>query len=365
MEHVSIYKKPNSPFWYIASFDAVKNKRVWKSSKIRIDDPLGRRKVLAMARDRSEDAKANKPILNRSAWEHWAENYFHMRYGKHEKTLQRALGAFKVLREWLDEAGLPTPAQIEYKHAHDWIRWRTSQKRPNGNQITRNTALCDLKFLNLLLREAVRRGFCAGVPTERLGLKKDPQKEKPEITDAQDQLVRKALKKEPEWMRLSYEIAMAQGCRLTETQVPLTDVREDLGVITFDAKGDKQFATRLNPSLIPLIKARRVAGSARLVELPRMASKEWCFFFDRIGMPEHSFHCTRVTVVTRMARAGVPIQQAMAFVGHASELIHRIYQRLAPQDLALAVAALSAHPSNALPGTTGSPSPKPRKRPAS
>jgi hypothetical protein len=33
--------------------------------------------------------------------------------------------------------------------------------------------------------------------------------------------------------------------------------------------------------------------------------------------------------------------QAMAFVGHASETIHRVYQRLATGDLSRAVAALS------------------------
>ena len=72
-----------------------------------------------------------------------------------------------------------------------------------------------------------------------------------------------------------------------------------------------------------------------------MAAKEFHFFFKEIGLPHLCFHCTRVTVATRMARAGVPISEAMAFVGHASETIHRIYQRLAAADLSSAVAAVS------------------------
>lgn len=64
-------------------------------------------------------------------------------------------------------------------------------------------------------------------------------------------------------------------------------------------------------------------------------------FFKAIGLPHLCFHCTRVTVITRMARAGVPISQAMRYVGHASTAVHKIYQRLAASDLSSAVNAIS------------------------
>lgn len=41
-----------------------------------------------------------------------------------------------------------------------------------------------------------------------------------------------------------------------------------------------------------------------------------------------------MTVITRLARSGVPEAKAMKFVGHASTEIHRIYQRLSVDDLA-------------------------------
>lgn len=63
-------------------------------------------------------------------------------------------------------------------------------------------------------------------------------------------------------------------------------------------------------------------------------------YFKKHGMTHLSFHCTRVTVVTRLARAGVPLAQAMAFVGHSSSLVHRLYTRLRPADLSLATDAL-------------------------
>ncbi len=368
VKHVSIFKKPNSPYYYTAYFDPAKNRRVWKSSGIRIDDPLGRRKVLELARSRSEEAKALKPILATSGWDSWVEPWLHMRYGTgHATTLSRALGAWNVLREWLDDRGLSAPAQIEHKHASDWISWRTSQKRPNGGFITRNTALQDLKFFNMGMREAVKRGFCATVQTEKQGFKPDAPKQKPEITEEQDALIRRELKarKKPEWMHDSYEVAMAQGCRISETATPMEDINEAAGIITFDAKGSHKFATRLHPALLPLIKRRRKQKQKLLVDMPSNGPRYWTFFLDDIGLPDHSFHCTRVTVVTKLARAGVPISQAMAFVGHASELVHSIYMRLLPADLSLAVAALSVPPGSAKPGTPGSPSPKSRKQPAS
>jgi integrase len=68
--------------------------------------------------------------------------------------------------------------------------------------------------------------------------------------------------------------------------------------------------------------------------LPKMAAKEWHFFFKEVGLPHLSFHSTRVTVVTKMARAGINQQQAMRYVGHASETVHRVYQRLTALDVA-------------------------------
>lgn len=58
-------------------------------------------------------------------------------------------------------------------------------------------------------------------------------------------------------------------------------------------------------------------------------------------MPHLSFHSTRVTVVTRLARAGVQERVAMRYVGHASATIHRIYTRLQVDDLKCCVEVLS------------------------
>ncbi|MDR1282262.1 MAG: hypothetical protein LBK99_15785 [Opitutaceae bacterium] len=102
------------------------------------------------------------------------------------------------------------------------------------------------------------------------------------------------------------------------------------------------FTTRLYPGLAPLIRQLQEAGASHLCVLPRMASKDWWLFFRRLKMSHLCFHCTRVTVITRLARAGMPIQQAMRFVGHASAVVHQIYQCLQALDLGAAVAALAS-----------------------
>ena len=89
-------------------------------------------------------------------------------------------------------------------------------------------------------------------------------------------------------------------------------------------------------------------------------AKKWRQFFRRIGLPHLSFHCTRVTVATKFARSGVPISQAKAYIGHASDTVHAIYQRLTPAD----VAHLGAVLSNPTAGTQGAPAttPKPTRQ---
>jgi len=50
-------------------------------------------------------------------------------------------------------------------------------------------------------------------------------------------------------------------------------------------------------------------------------------FFIKMKMPHLTFHCTRVTFITRMHCKGVRADIVMRMVNHASELIHRIYKR--------------------------------------
>lgn len=357
MKYASVYAREGSPRFRISYWSPLLQKRVHETTPFLITDPHGRRKALALAADKSKEAKADKDVGDIDRWENWVEAFLRQRYAGSEKTLKRMVGAWEQWERFLTERDLKIPRGLGYHDALAFIAWRSSQVKPSSLKVvSKNTALCDVRVMSVIMREAMRRGFAESNHCEKMGVAKDPAKQKPEITEAEVSKIRSALVTRPEWMRVSFEIALHQGCRLTETSLPFSAVDFERGTITFNAKGRRGvkhvFTTSLHPAIVPLLRERKEKGESMTCVLPQMAAKEWHFFFREIKLPHLCFHCTRVTVITRMARAGVPISQAMAFVGHASETIHRIYQRLATGDLSRAVAALS-YPSDARPQTPG------------
>jgi len=218
-----------------------------------------------------------------------------------------------------------------------------------------------------ILQEAVRRGFIYANPCVRLGLKRTPPKQKAEITDEESAKIEEALKTRDPWMRDCWLVAMRQGCRLSETAVPLRNVDLEAKTISFDTKGSRVHTAPLHEDLVPLVKTARAAERDRLVDLPKYPAKKWHQFFKRIGLPHLSFHCTRVTVVTKLARSGASMSKAKAYVGHASDTVHRIYQRLMPVDVADLGSVLSSRPAEIQDAAGARPKPKrpPRDRRAS
>lgn len=352
----SVYERSDSPYYWIAVFCPRKLKRKAISSGFRRDDPLGYKHALDKARKLAENSRAETSELAAASWATWVDPYLRMKYAQPSQagTLKIELHRWRWVEAFLAERKILTPSGVTYQVGLDFMEWRQRHKTRGGHGGW-NNALGELRFLGRLMREAVRRGFVAASPLERMGLKRHKPEEKPEITNEEIAAIRAALAAREshlpigkQWMTVCFEIAIHQGCRLTETQVPLADIDEAAGTIRFRQKGDRIFTTRLHDGLMPLIRRLRAAKLTHTCELPRMAAKEWHWFFK--GRPERNwpavaprlcFHCTRVTVITRLARAGVPIAKAMAYVGHADATIHRIYQRLQAPDLEAATAAIS------------------------
>lgn len=131
-------------------------------------------------------------------------------------------------------------------------------------------------------------------------------------------------------MQTSFDISLNTGCRLRETRIPLTCIDFQESKITFPSpKGgeERAFSIPMPTALNDLF--QRLASEKRLhtVEFPFQPSRRWQQFFIKIKMKHLCFHCLRVTYVNRLRRAGVPREAAMRLVNHASELIHKIYQR--------------------------------------
>ena len=357
----SIYKRKDSPYWWIKFWCPLRHRNVGKSSGQRTDNPQGYRLALEESRSLSADARAARTVGTSARWETWVLDWLRMRHRNCARTLYCESKRWGWLDAFLTENKIYGPQSVTFQTGLDYMKWRTSQvKRVSKKHPSHNTALAELRFFSRVMRESVRRGFITASPLERMGIKKDPAPEKPDMSAADIAATRAGLMEweghlplKDQWMTICFEIGIHQGCRLTETSVPLTDIDEDRGRITFHAKPKKVFTTQLHPALVPMIRDLRKAGVVRTCVLPQMASKIWHWFFkgrkerNWTGVCPHiCFHCTRVTVITRMARAGVPIQQAMAYVGHADETIHRIYQRLQADDLTRCTAALAFFPSN-------------------
>ena len=323
-----LYRKTRSPFWYVVYFDADR-KETHRSTGLRADDPNDTAKAKALRAELEAKEHHRAPVVNSAGWDSWVPQYLD-RHCETARTLQRYSGNWKWLALWLQEKRYHLPRAITYRNGLEYVDWRTSYKKKTGKTVGRNTAIMELKLLAMIMGEAVRLGHADANPLVSLKLRRDKVARKPELSDAEIIKMRKALKVEPEWMRLAFEISLHTGCRLRETRIPLNciDFKEDK--ITFPSpKGgeSRAFSVPRPAALRPLLEELRRARKKFTVEFPFQPSRRWQQFFIKLKLPHLCFHCLRVTYVNRLRRAGVPREAAMRLVNHSSELIHQIYQR--------------------------------------
>jgi integrase len=131
-------------------------------------------------------------------------------------------------------------------------------------------------------------------------------------------------------MLISYMIGYEQGCRFSETCLPLADVDLERMVIGFRTKGRKDSVAEfpLSPRLVPMFRKMKDEGREHTFVMPVGATQRWSAFFRRIGLGHLCFHCTRVTFVTRCEEAGLTAEECMRLVGHSSYQIHKTYRRM-------------------------------------
>jgi integrase len=184
--------------------------------------------------------------------------------------------------------------------------------------------------------EAVRMGHADANPLVSMKIRRDRPRKKPELADTEIIEIQEALKEEPEWMQVSFAIALQTGCRLRETRIPLTCVDFLENKITFPSpKGgeDRAFSIPMPSVLKPLLEKLKTKKTSYTLEFPFQPSRRWQQFFIKNKKTHLCFHCLRVTYVNRLRRAGVPREVAMRLVNHASQLVHQIYQREKVEDV--------------------------------
>ena len=332
----SIYRKQNSPFWFI-QFNDTDGRRRNKSTGLRADNPGETVKARTLrAQFEAKELNRNAGEISGSGWDTWVPQYLE-RHCETKRTLERYSDSWKWLALWLQMQRFHSPRAITYRNALEYIDWRTTYKKKSGKSVGRNTAIMELKLLAMIIGEAVRLGHADANPLVSLKLKRDQTAKKPELTDEEIRTIREALKDEPEWMQMAFEIALHTGCRLRETRIPLSCVNFSEDKITFPSpKGGEQraFSIPMPTALRPLLEKLCQTKQKVTLEFPFQPSRRWQQFFIKLKKQHLCFHCLRVTYVNRLRRANVPREAAMRLVNHASELIHQIYQREKVEDVA-------------------------------
>lgn len=336
----SFYVRDGSPFYWIR-FQQPDGNWNGKSSGIRRDADGARRKIKQAVAQAMMQEHTFSERTQTHRFDAWVPQFLAQKYANHH-TLIRYQAAWSAISTFLEHRDVTAPAQVTYQLCTEYPTFRTRPPKELMKARSHNTALTELKVFSAIMQEAVRRGYIPANPAMRLGLRRTPPKAKPEITATEQEHIEQELTSRDEWMRDCWLVAMRQGCRLSETAVPLNQIDLKGGTISFRGKGNRIHCAPLHADLRPLVRRASKERRPTLVALPKYAAKGWFRFFRQIGYAHLCFHSTRVTVVTRLARAHHPIYETKAYVGHASDTVHAIYQRLSPPDVRHLGAALTA-----------------------
>ena len=221
----SLYKRERSPYWWIENIDT-SGKRRQRSTKLRYAITAESRRARALRdeltrREQSEESRSD----GTETWQTWVPRLIEQRYSGSRLTLIRARAAWSNISAFLHEREIFVPRQLTRQQVRDFVDWRQTKRVELGVRAgKKNTAILEMKFLGIIMQEAIESGFCTLNPCLKLGLKRDKPRKKPPITIDEHRLITREVKKQPKWMRIAYKIGYWQGCRLSETCLPLADV---------------------------------------------------------------------------------------------------------------------------------------------
>ena len=327
----SIYERPNSPFHWLKFRDPNTGKMARKSTGYRVGDPGARNKAMIMANEASNAELKMKGVKAGEHWGAWVPGYIATRYITNEATKRRVKSDWTTCEIFLREFGVLAPRHLDYATAALFIPWRTSD-RCTRSKVKHNSALNEFRFLKMICREAVRRGFASVNGCAEVELRRRAPKVKPEISTEDQAKIEASLENRPGWMRDHWIFLMCQGCRAAEARVPLDRVNEARNEITLRLKGGKLHTAPMHESVLALYHKAKKEGAEVMVDVPLMSfSGTWKLAFKAVGL-DISVHSTRVTVITRLLRAGKTPAEVCAFIGQ-TESVNAIYRRLKPQDV--------------------------------
>ena len=261
----------------------------------------------------------------------WVPGWIKYKY-TNLSTRTRTEICWTVLSQFLTEKKIFHPQEVTYQLCHDYAQWRVVGA-DGRKEVNLNTAKTELKRLSSIMGESVARGWVQYNPCHHLRMGYVASKEKRAISREEEAEIFTKLKGNGKtfypWMADAFLVGMRQGCRLAEVEIPLDKIDTDRMVVKFKTKGGRFHAAPLHKDLLPLVIRARAEKQDVLVRLGGSASVRFCNLFKEMGL-KLCFHCTRVTVVSRLCEAGFSESQTMAYVGHSSTLVHALYRKMRP-----------------------------------
>jgi hypothetical protein len=351
-----LFKRDRSPYWWIQYRPSTSTKRRSESTGYRHSHIVQTRLARELEARRTLAERQSVGIISRERWHVWVPSFIASRYADNPNSLTRYAAAWRVLRMWLDELEINLPRQLTYQHCEDYTAWRLKPDPENSRfRAGHNTIVLEMKFMALVMQQAVRLGYAQGNPCRELRLKRDPRKIFPQYNDDQIRFIVSAIRREPEAKRAflwpSFIIAWHHGVRLVETHLnPLTDIAllarpkarskaktpaavSRCGTITFHQKGGKIRAKPLHPQLYDFFSTLQKNKKPETFPMPKSFAKEWFLFLRRAGikavLPAACFHSFRVTAQNRLRRASIPREIRKAYLSHEGfDDVHDRYTRI-------------------------------------
>ena len=132
-------------------------------------------------RSERQRAELDAPTMREpERWERWVGEFLDRRYEHSPKTLQRVRQCWAALSVYLTERAVKVPRALTYRVCADYVTWRTHGVK-GRKAVHHNTAVVEMKFFGVIMREAVRSGLAPGNPVREVELRRLPAKEKDEI----------------------------------------------------------------------------------------------------------------------------------------------------------------------------------------
>lgn len=340
------YKRDNSPYWWIRYRNPKDGVLVQESTGYLHGNGADTRRAKELEAQKTLDERKLVKTNRGERWESWVPAFIERRYKDSPGSLTRYNAAWRTLRMFLEEFDITLPRQLTYKHCEDYLTWReTPDNRIGKYKAEHNTAILELKFLGVVMGQAVREGMAQGNPCRELRLKRKNVRVIPKYSDDNIQLIVDGIHAEPKekfaFLWPSFLLAYYHGVRLVETHFnPQQRIKlfakqdgKRVGTITFKQKGGKIRSKPLHPELVPFFKDLLDKKATATFPLPKSFAKEWHNFFHRCGLkaikPHACFHSLRVTVQNRLRVAGISKEVRKAYLSHdGKDDVNDMYNRI-------------------------------------